>query len=168
MEKQDLKTQMLVMSDSAALWIAAHQASLSFTVSRRQDTGGGSFFFKDLSPNSLGSRCHSSFPYENGGLVSPVGKAETRCQLCLIPESKLILLQNHISSCWVQFSSVAQSCLTLCNPMDCSTPGFPVHHQLLELTQTHDHRVGDAIQPSHPLLSPSPAFNLSQHQGLFQ
>ena len=61
------------------------------------------------------------------------------------------------------------SCPTLCDPMDCSTPGFPVHHQLLELTQTHVHRVGDAIQPSHPLLSPSPpAFNLSQHQGLFQ
>ena len=69
----------------------------------------------------------------------------------------------------VQFCSVVQSCLTLCDPMDCSTPGFPVHHQLLELTQTHVHRVGDAIQPSHPLSSPSPpAFNLSQHQGLFQ
>ena len=67
------------------------------------------------------------------------------------------------------FSSVAQLCLTLCNPKDCSTPGLPVHHQLLEFTQTHAHRVGDAIQPSHPLLSPSPpAFNLSQHQGLFK
>ena len=63
-------------------------------------------------------------------------------------------------------SSIAQSCLTLCNSMDCSTPGFPVHHQLLELAQTHVHRVGDAIQPSYPLLSPPPAFNLSQHQGL--
>ena len=66
------------------------------------------------------------------------------------------------------FSPVVQSCLTLYDPMDCSTPGLPVHHQLLEFTQTHVHRVGDAIQPSHPLLSPSPpAFNLSQHQGLF-
>ena len=55
----------------------------------------------------------------------------------------------------VQFSTVTQSCLTLCNPMNCSTPGLPVHHQLLEFTQTHVHRVGDAIQPSHPLLSPS-------------
>ena len=73
---------------------------------------------------------------------------------------------NSISS--VQFSSVAQSCPTLCDPVDCSTPGFPVHQQLQEFTQTHVHRVGDAIQPSHPLLSPSPpAFNLSQHQGLF-
>ena len=72
------------------------------------------------------------------------------------------------SSTSVQVSSVAQSCLTLCDPMDCSTPHFPVHHRLLELTQTHVHRVGDAIQPSHPLSSPSPpAFNLSQHQGLF-
>ena len=69
----------------------------------------------------------------------------------------------------VQFSSFAQSCLTLCDPVDCITPGFPVHHQLLGLSQTHVHRVGDAIQPSHPLSSPSPpALNLSQHQGLFQ
>ena len=66
-------------------------------------------------------------------------------------------------------SSVTQSCPTLCNPMDYGTSGFPVNHQLRELTQTHVHRVGDAIQPSHPLLSPSPpALNLSQHQGLFQ
>ena len=68
----------------------------------------------------------------------------------------------------LQFSSVAQSCPTLCNPMDCSTPGFPVHHQLPELAQTHVHQVGDDIQPSHPLSSPSPALNLSQHQGLFK
>ena len=69
----------------------------------------------------------------------------------------------------VQFSSVAQSCPTLCDPMDCSTPGFPVHHQLPEFTLTHVHWVGDAIQPSHPLSSPSPpALNLSQHQGLFK
>ena len=69
----------------------------------------------------------------------------------------------------VQFSSVAQSCPTFCNPMDCSTPGFPVHHQLLEVAQIHVHRVSDAIQPSHLLSSPSlPAFSLSQHQSLFQ
>ena len=68
-----------------------------------------------------------------------------------------------------QFSSVTQSRPTLFYPMDCSTPGFPVHHQLLEFTQTPVHQVGDAIQPSHPLSSPSPpAFNLSQHQGLLQ
>ena len=69
----------------------------------------------------------------------------------------------------VQFSSVSQSCPTLCDPMDCSTPGLPVHHQLPELIQTHVHWVGDAIQPTHPLSSPSPpAFSLSQHQGLFK
>ena len=69
----------------------------------------------------------------------------------------------------VQFSSVAQSCLTLCDPMNRSTPGLPIYHQLLEFTQTHAHRVGDAIQPSHPLSSPSPpALNHSQHHGLFQ
>ena len=68
-----------------------------------------------------------------------------------------------------QLSSVTQLCLTLCDPMDCSTPGFPVHHQLLELAQTHVHQVGDAIQPSHPVLSLSPpAFTLSHHQGLCQ
>ena len=67
------------------------------------------------------------------------------------------------------FSSVVQSCLTLCDPVDCSTPGFPVHHQLPELAQMQVQQVNDAIQPSHPLLSPSPlTFNLSQHQGLFK
>ena len=69
----------------------------------------------------------------------------------------------------VRFSSVTQSCLTLCDPMNHSLPGLPVHHQLPEFTQTHAHRVGDAIQPSHPLSSPSPpAPNPSQYQGLFQ
>ena len=69
----------------------------------------------------------------------------------------------------VQFSSVTQSCPALCDPMDCSMPGLPVHHQFPELAQTHVHRVGDVIQPSHPLLSPSPpVFILSQHRGLFQ
>ena len=63
----------------------------------------------------------------------------------------------------VQFSSVTQSCPTLCDPMNCSTPGLPVHHQILEFTQTHVHGVSDAIQPSHPLSSPS-ASNPSQHQ----
>ena len=67
------------------------------------------------------------------------------------------------------FSSFAQSCPTLCNPMNCSTPDLPVHHQLREFTQTHVHQVSDAIQPSHPLLSPSPpALNLSQNEGLFK
>ena len=69
----------------------------------------------------------------------------------------------------IQFSSVTESCPTLWDPMNCSTPGLPVYHQLPEFTQTHVHPVGDAIQPSHPLLSPSPlAPNPSQHQGLFK
>ena len=74
-----------------------------------------------------------------------------------------------IINCVNQFSSVAQSCLTLYNLMECSMPGFPVHHKLPEFASTHVHQVSDAIQPSHPLLScSSPAFNLSQHQGLFK
>ena len=91
--------------------------------------------------------------------------------------------EGTLSNCWwkckliqplwrtlsVQFSSVDQSCLTLCDSIDCSIPGFSVYHQLLELTQTHVHQVGDAIHSSHPLSYPSPpAFNLSQHQGLFK
>ena len=77
--------------------------------------------------------------------------------------------QYHSLFSSVQFRSVTQSCLTLCDPMNCSTPGLPVHHQLLEFTQICVHLVGDAIQPFHPLLSPSPpAPNPSQHQGLSQ
>ena len=80
-----------------------------------------------------------------------------QCSLCYIASSS------------VQFSSVVQSCPTLCDPMNHSMPGLPVHHQLPEFTQTHVHRVNDAIQPSHPLASPSPpAPNASQHQGLLQ
>ena len=78
-------------------------------------------------------------------------------------------LYSHYGEQYQSVTSVAQLCLTLCDPMDCSMPGFPVHHQFSELAQTHVHRAGDAIQPCHPLSSPSPlAFNLPQHQGLFQ
>ena len=84
----------------------------------------------------------------------------------LKPPTIIVLLLFPLS---YLFSSVTQPCPTLCDPMICSTPGLPVHYQLPELTQTHVHRVGDAIQPSHPLLSPSPsAPNASQHQGLFK
>ena len=83
-----------------------------------------------------------------------------------------IKMLRHICTMDIQFSSVSsvvQSCPTLCDPMNCSTPGLPVHHQLPEFTQTHVHQVSDAIQPSHPLSSPSPpAPNPSQHQSLFQ
>ena len=80
-----------------------------------------------------------------------------------------LLLGRKVMTNLVQLSSVAQLCLTLCDPMNCSTPGLPVHHQPPEFTQTHVHQVGDAIQPCHPLSSPfPPAPNLSQHQSLFQ
>ena len=92
--------------------------------------------------------------------------------ICTHPTFYWVCLYQLAFNTWVQifsFSSIAQLWLTLCDPMYCSTPGLPVHHQLSEFTQTHVHPVGDAIQPSHPLLSLSPPdFNLSQHQGLFQ
>ena len=85
------------------------------------------------------------------------------------PQRKFPRRDAFMTESWpLQFSSVAQSSLTLCNAMDGSTLGFPAHHQLPELARTHVHGVGDAIQPSHPLLLPSPAFNLSHYQGLSQ
>ena len=78
------------------------------------------------------------------------------------------LLSDSLEEGPLSVSSLAQSCPTLCNYMDCSVPGFPVYHQLLELAHTHVHQVSDTIQPSNPLLSPSPTFNLSQYQGLFK
>ena len=93
---------------------------------------------------------------------SPVWSNKTLCN-----EGNLLYL--HCQCDLVQFSSVAQSCPTPCDPMNRSMPGLPVYHQLPEFTQTHVHRVGDTIQPSHPLSSPSPpAPNPSQHQSLFQ
>ena len=97
--------------------------------------------------------------------MSPVGDRATLTG----PSSSLIRFSSSVQFSSVQFSSVIQSCPTLCDPMNRSTPGLPVHHQLLEFIQTHIHRVSDAIQPSHPLSSPSPpAPNLSQHQNLLQ
>ena len=89
---------------------------------------------------------------------------------CVWPEGKAFSISPlNLMFSSVQFSSVAQSCPTLWDPMNCSVPGLPVHHELPEFTQTHVHWVVDAIQPSHPLLSPfPPAPNPSQHQGLFQ
>ena len=95
-----------------------------------------------------------------------------RCDVFLTSHSKVAscsLKYKNSTLDIIQFSSVAQLCQAFCDPMDCSTPGLPVHHQFPELAQTHVHWVSDAIQPSHPLSPPSPpAFNLSQHQGLFQ
>ena len=126
---------------------------------------------------------------EEPGLLQSMGLQRVRCDwvterthygwggspqhqslcICLLFTTGPQHLAQHPTHCSVPFSSVAQSCPTLCDPMNRSTPGLPVHHQLLEFTQTQVHQVGDAIQPSHPLSSPSPpAPNPSQHQGLFQ
>ena len=104
---------------------------------------------------------------KNNHVIHKINQASE--SLSDIPKATQFINDRILSGRYFKFSSVAQSCLTLCDPMNRSTPGLPVHHQLLEFTQTHVHRVGDAIQPSHPLSSPSPpAPNLSQHQGLFQ
>ena len=101
--------------------------------------------------------------------IQPTKKPMKRCSISLIIREMQIktTMTHHFTS--VAISSVTQLCLTLWDPMDFSTTGFPVHHQLPEPAQTLVHRVSDTIQPSHPLLSPSPsAFNISQNQGFFQ
>ena len=109
-----------------------------------------------------------------GNWMSPWAKADEftdkkgKDNICLWGESQLWSLV-FFNRCSVQLSSATQSCPTLCDPMNHSTRGLPVHHQLPESTQTHVHWISDAIQPSHPLSSPSPpVLNLSQHQGLFK
>ena len=121
--------------------------------------------------------CQAPLPWDFSGKNTRVGchfllhgifltQGSNPCLQHLLHCSQILY---HWTTSSVQFSSVAQLCLTLCDPMNSSTPGLPVHHQLQESTQIQVHRVGDAIQPSHPLSSPSPpALNLSQHQGLFQ
>ena len=127
-------------------WTVAHQAPLSMEFSRQESWNG----LPLPSPGNLRK------PEIEPG--SPALQADS-----------LLSEPIYMSPFSVQFSSVAHSCPTVCDPMDCSTPGFPVHHQLPELAQTHVHQVSDAIQPSYPLLSPfPPALNLSQHQSLFQ
>ena len=148
-------------------WTAAYKAPLSMEFSRQEYWSGLSFSSPgDLSDPRLEPR---SPALQADALPSePPGKPPVFIQFsprsthrCLERETCLTLS--------VQFSSVAQLCPTLCDPMNCRTPGLPVHHQLPEFTQTHVHRVGDAIQPSHPLSFPSPpAPNPSQHQSLFQ
>ena len=125
-----------------------------------------SFPSTSLFPTLSISPLHSSCPWSSVKPQYLLASISSWTQRGLSRAREMPLLSSVQS---VQFSSVVQSCLTLCDPMVCSTPGLPVHHQLLEFTQTHVHWVGDAIQPSHPLPSPSPpAFNLSQHQGLFK
>ena len=115
---------------------------------------------------------HHQLPELAKTLVHWVGDTIQPSHSLSSPSPAFSLSQHQGLFQWIsssrQFSSVAQLCLTLCDPTDCSTPGFPVHHQLVEFTQTHLHWVSDAIQPYHLLSSPSPAFSLSQHQTLFQ
>ena len=125
----------------------------------------------DCSPPGFSVRGGS--PGKNTGVFSSVGSSWPRNQTrvsCIAGKFFTSWATKEAHICGpVQFSSVTQSCPTLCGPMNRSTPGLPVHHQLPEFTQTHVHRVSNAIQPSHPLLSPSPpAPNFSQHQSLFQ
>ena len=120
----------------------------------------------ETEPNPKSSESYTVlFPITNNFhlfLFSNIGKRMNKNIGGKFPE-----FLNLVLNC--SLSSVIQSGPTLCDPMDYSMPGFPVHHQLLEPTETHVHWVGDAIQPSHPLSSPSPpAFNVSQHQGLFK
>ena len=139
----------------------SHQAPLSMGFSRQEYWSGLSF----PSPGDL----------PDPG-IEPTSPAFAGKFFTTVPLEKALLDIYNQSRGSVQFSSVTQSCLTLCDPMNRSTPGLPVHHQLPEFTQTHVHpvgdaihRVSDAIQPSHPLSSPSPpAPNPSQHQALFQ
>ena len=130
------------------LWTVAHQAPLSMGFSRQEDWSG--------------------LPFASPGALPNPGIEPRSCALHMVS-----CIAGRFFTEWatssVQFSLVNQSCPTLCDPMDHSMPGFPIHHQLPEFTQTHVHWVGDATQPSHPLSSPSPPiFNLSQHQGLFK
>ena len=123
-------------------------------------------------PHSLQQFCHIHLIQLNSLYFSSITEnyyTSTLFRKCLLSLGLYLYIFIYIYIYSVQFSSVAQSCLTLCDCMNPSTPGIPVHHQLPEFTQTHVHRVGDAIQPSHPLSSPSPpAPNPSQHQSLFQ
>ena len=113
----------------------------------------------------LAMNIQGSFPLGWTGWISLQSKGLSK----RVFPSTIVQQHQFFSAQSVQLSSVAQSCPTLCNPMNCSTPGPPVYHQLPEFTQTHAHRVGDATQPSHPLSPPSPpAPNPSKHQGLFQ
>ena len=137
------------MSNSVTPWTVDCQAPLSMGFSRQEYWSG--------------LPCPPPEDLPNPG-IKPTFLTLLHWQVGFLP-----LMPQPDPSVHIQFSSVAQSCPALCDPMNNTTPGLPVHHQLPEFTQTHVHQVGDAIQPSHPLSSPSPPTrNPSQHQSLFQ
>ena len=111
-----------------------------------------------------------AYPFSRGSQgLNPHLLGLLHCQAGSLPAEPSGKSHKNYQKTTISLSSAAQSCLTLCNPMNCSTPGLPVHHQLLEITQTHVHRVSDAIQTSHSLSSPFPPVPIpSQHQKLFQ
>ena len=145
---------------SSLIWILKHQSLTGLIMLQLCPLYWLAFAGNKTSGNSLS--WHNSYLFS-----SPI------CRLCSLGQPSCLgqpwLVGSGCTHCSVQFNSVAQSCLPLCDPMDGSTPGLPVHHQLPKFTQTQVHWVSDAIQPSHPLLSSSPpAFNLSQNKGLFK
>ena len=151
--KEELKSLLMKVKEEC------EKAGLKLNIQKNKDHGIRSHHFM---ANRWGNSGNSDRVYFLGSKIIADGD-------CSHEIKRLLLLERKAITNLVQFSSVAQSCPTLCDPMDHSTPGLPVHHQLLEFTQTHVHRVSDAMQPSHPLSSPSPpAPNPSQHQSLFQ
>ena len=152
------------MSVSVTSWTAASQAPLSNGILQPRVLEWVAM------PSSRGSGLRDNLLHWQVGSLPR--KPPEKPFVCVCTCVCVVCIIYMFSKTWifasVQFSSVAQLCLTLCDPMDYSTPGLPVHRQLLQFTQTHVHGVSDAIQPSHALSSPSLAFILSQHQGLFK
>ena len=164
------------------LWTVAHKAPLSMGLSKQEYWSGLPCPPPRDLPNTGIEPASLKPPALAGRLYTTSVTWEAHNSTSVYLNKKIYLnqiltdIEGHIDNPLqysrgpsVQFNSVTQSCLNLCDPMNRSMPGLPVHHQLPEFTQIHAHRVGDAIQPSHPLSSPSPpAPNPSQHQGLFQ
>ena len=140
-------------------WTVAYQALLSVGFPRQEYWSGLPHFFQGIFPTQVSNQKSPAWQVDSLPLTH---QGSQRCKIIWIQNYGWHLNNMGFSS--VQFSSVLQSCPTFCDPMNRSMPGLPIHHQLLEFTQTHVHRVSDAIQPSHPLSSPSPpAPNPSQH-----
>ena len=137
-------------------WCVCYVTAIVSAILEMALTGFKLVFWKSMAVLSTPKLVYIPWIIYNAFILNASVKMSLETTNCLLPFKS----NNHLCS--------VQSCPTVCDPMDCSTPGLPVHHQLPEFAQTHVHWVGDAIQPSHPLLSPSPTCNLSQHGGLFQ